>query len=333
MVISGCRRPSRRRLPPDAAHARGRGRDLPPRPGRDPGRDRGRPDHGLDPDLPRRGHRRGARRPASAMPVAISFTVETDGRLPTGRICGDAIELVDAATDGGAAYFMINCAHPDHFARRLADGAAWRERIRGHARQRLAQSHAELDDVATELDAGRPGRARSPVRRPRELLPPAHGPRRLLRHRRSPRPRDRPRLPRARLSALVGRDRCDHAWPTRGRSHPSHDRHRFVEAPERRRAGARSPGHPGARAAAVVDGLHDDPERAGADARRGRAGRRPLPARPSNPVGTILVRGPVRSLDARWRFPWPGSSRPAATTRCSSRVEARSARAARSSRW
>ena len=49
------------------------------------------------------------------LPVAISFTVETDGRLPTGDALGDAIAAVDAATGGYPAYYMINCAHPTHF--------------------------------------------------------------------------------------------------------------------------------------------------------------------------------------------------------------------------
>lgn len=49
------------------------------------------------------------------LPVVIAFTVETDGRLPTGSTLEEAISQVDAATDGYAAYFMINCAHPDHF--------------------------------------------------------------------------------------------------------------------------------------------------------------------------------------------------------------------------
>src|SRR3990170_4231305 len=56
----------------------------------------------------------------TGLPVAISFTVETDGRLPTGDRLADAIAEVDAATDGYAAYFMVNCAHPTHFAEVLA---------------------------------------------------------------------------------------------------------------------------------------------------------------------------------------------------------------------
>ena len=61
---------------------------------------------------------------AAAMPAAISFTLETDGRLPTGQSLQEAIEAVDAATDRAPAYYMINCAHPTHFGAALADGRA-----------------------------------------------------------------------------------------------------------------------------------------------------------------------------------------------------------------
>ena len=55
------------------------------------------------------------------LPAVVSFTVETDGRLPTGEPLRDAIRSVDDATAGGAAYFMVNCAHPDHFFGELTD--------------------------------------------------------------------------------------------------------------------------------------------------------------------------------------------------------------------
>ena len=55
----------------------------------------------------------------AGMPVVISFTVETDGTLPSGDQLGDAVTAVDAATDGYPAYYMINCAHPTHFAATL----------------------------------------------------------------------------------------------------------------------------------------------------------------------------------------------------------------------
>ncbi|MBL8884358.1 MAG: homocysteine S-methyltransferase family protein [Hyphomicrobium sp.] len=84
----------------------------------------------------------------------ISFTLETDGSLPSGQSLEDAIEETDAATGGGAAYYMINCAHPDHFGS-VFTGAAWEQRIRGVRANASRRSHAELNE-ATELDAGNP---------------------------------------------------------------------------------------------------------------------------------------------------------------------------------
>jgi S-methylmethionine-dependent homocysteine/selenocysteine methylase len=89
------------------------------------------------------------------MPVAISFTVETDGRLPNGQTLREGIEEVDAATGNAPAYYMINCAHPTHFAATLIPGAAWTSRIRGVRANASTKSHAELDQ-ATELDFGNP---------------------------------------------------------------------------------------------------------------------------------------------------------------------------------
>lgn len=90
----------------------------------------------------------------SGMPVVISFTVEIDGRLPTGQTLKCAIEEVDAATNSYAAYYMINCAHPDHF-RAILHGEAWMDRLKGIVANASRCSHAELDE-ATELDAGNP---------------------------------------------------------------------------------------------------------------------------------------------------------------------------------
>jgi S-methylmethionine-dependent homocysteine/selenocysteine methylase len=91
----------------------------------------------------------------AGLPVAISFTLETDGRLPNGQELGDAIEEVDEATDGAPAYYMINCAHPTHFDDVLATEAGWRDRIRGLRANASTMSHAELDG-AEELDDGDP---------------------------------------------------------------------------------------------------------------------------------------------------------------------------------
>ena len=91
----------------------------------------------------------------AGVPSVISFTVETDGRLPSGQPLREAIEQVDAETDAAPAYFMINCAHPTHFAAVLEDGGPWLERIGGLRANASAMSHAELDE-AEELDAGDP---------------------------------------------------------------------------------------------------------------------------------------------------------------------------------
>lgn len=92
---------------------------------------------------------------AAAIPSVISFTVETDGRLPSGQALGEAIEQVDGETGGGPAYYMLNCAHPTHFAEVLEPDARWAQRIRGLRANASTMSHAELDE-AEELDRGDP---------------------------------------------------------------------------------------------------------------------------------------------------------------------------------
>lgn len=87
------------------------------------------------------------------LPVSLSFTVETDGRLPSGESLGEAIERVDAAAPPD--YFAINCAHPAHFVDALDTSAPWVERIRCVRANASEKSHAELD-AATELDVGDP---------------------------------------------------------------------------------------------------------------------------------------------------------------------------------
>jgi S-methylmethionine-dependent homocysteine/selenocysteine methylase len=92
---------------------------------------------------------------AAEMPVVISFTVETDGKLPTGQSLKDAIQQVDAVTNNGPVYYMINCAHPSHFADVLVAGEPWLERIRGLRANASTKSHAELNESET-LDDGNP---------------------------------------------------------------------------------------------------------------------------------------------------------------------------------
>lgn len=89
------------------------------------------------------------------MPVCISFTVETDGCLPTGDTLQQAIETVDWETSGYPAYYMVNCAHPKHFEHVLDQKAKWAERIYAVRCNASKRSHAELDE-ATELDIGNP---------------------------------------------------------------------------------------------------------------------------------------------------------------------------------
>jgi len=92
---------------------------------------------------------------AAGMPVAISFTTETDGRLPSGEALDQAIARTEDATDGGPAYYMINCAHPTHLTGALERGGEWRERIRGLRANASRRSHAELDE-SSDLDPGNP---------------------------------------------------------------------------------------------------------------------------------------------------------------------------------
>jgi S-methylmethionine-dependent homocysteine/selenocysteine methylase len=107
---------------------------------------------------------------AAGLPIAVSFTVETDGRLPSGQSLRAAIEQVDAETDGSPLHYMINCAHPTHFAGALSDGGPWLERLGGLRANASARSHAELDE-ADEFDDGDPvdlGRRHAPLR---DVLP------------------------------------------------------------------------------------------------------------------------------------------------------------------
>jgi S-methylmethionine-dependent homocysteine/selenocysteine methylase len=92
---------------------------------------------------------------AAGMPVAIGITVETDGRLPSGQGLGEAIEEIDTATENFPAYYMINCAHPDHFTPTLDAGGSWVQKIKGLRANAARLSHAELDE-AEELADGNP---------------------------------------------------------------------------------------------------------------------------------------------------------------------------------
>ena len=120
------------------------------------------------------------------MPAAISFTVETNGRLVKGETLREAIETVDRETGGAAEYFLINCAHPTHFEDALEggrnlDGAyPWRQgqrldqeprrtrRIRNTRCRRSRRSRAALPEaqgrVSEDAHSRRLLRHRSPAR-------------------------------------------------------------------------------------------------------------------------------------------------------------------------
>jgi S-methylmethionine-dependent homocysteine/selenocysteine methylase len=107
---------------------------------------------------------------AAQLPCVISFTVETDGKLPSGQSLKHAIEQCDRETAGGPVYYMINCAHPTHFEAELKKGGAWRERLRGLAANSSKRSHAELDS-SPDLDIGNPVELGEDYRRLRSILP------------------------------------------------------------------------------------------------------------------------------------------------------------------
>lgn len=86
-------------------------------------------------------------------PVALSFTLETDGRLISGMSLAEAVQRTDDATDGAPVWYGINCAHPDHF-RHILTGD-WVARIGSLRANASRQSHAELDEAAV-LDDGNP---------------------------------------------------------------------------------------------------------------------------------------------------------------------------------
>ncbi|MCV3735655.1 homocysteine S-methyltransferase family protein (plasmid) [Rhizobium sp. TRM96647] len=91
----------------------------------------------------------------AAIPCVIAFTVETDGRIVTGRTLQEAIEAVDAATGSYPLFYMVNCAHPSHFEDALDHGSGWIRRVGGIRANASALSHQELDESET-LDAGDP---------------------------------------------------------------------------------------------------------------------------------------------------------------------------------
>ncbi|KAA5540945.1 homocysteine S-methyltransferase [Roseiconus nitratireducens] len=107
---------------------------------------------------------------ACDLPAVISFTVETDGRLPSGRRLPDAIDFVDQQAETAPAFYMINCAHPEHFVSTLRESGTWTDRLRGLRCNASTLSHAELDEMET-LDTGDPKSLGESHRQIMNLLP------------------------------------------------------------------------------------------------------------------------------------------------------------------
>ena len=107
---------------------------------------------------------------ATGVDVVISFTVETDGRLPDGTPLAEAVAHVDAETDAAPAYYMVNCAHPDHVRRAAEHAESGLGRVRGVRANASRMSHAELDEAA-ELDDGDPIELAGDLLALREVFP------------------------------------------------------------------------------------------------------------------------------------------------------------------
>ncbi len=107
---------------------------------------------------------------AHQIPSVISFTVETDGNLPTGQTLKEAIETVDTETDQAPLYYKINCAHPTHFEKVVSTGESWLQKIRSVRANASKCSHAELDE-ADELDEGNAKELGAQYRELRNKLP------------------------------------------------------------------------------------------------------------------------------------------------------------------
>ena len=85
--------------------------------------------------------------------VAVTFTIETDGRLPPGKRLGDAICEVEEATDGYPSNSLIYCAHPNHFAHVLRGNRT--QRVMG-LRANVSRMNPAEPDALDTLDDSNP---------------------------------------------------------------------------------------------------------------------------------------------------------------------------------
>ena len=95
----------------------------------------------------------------AGMPVAISFTVETDGKLPTGQTLQSAIEQVDDDTSGYPCLLHDQLRPSDPFRRRRRFGETVDEQDPRPARERIANEPRGTERVP-HARLGEPGRAR-----------------------------------------------------------------------------------------------------------------------------------------------------------------------------
>lgn len=105
-----------------------------------------------------------------SIPCAISFTVEADGLLADGTSLGEAISAVDDSTNAAPIYYLINCAHPAHFATAFEPDAAWTFRLRGLKANASSKTHDEIDG-SNVLDAGDPKDLAARYRDLRQAMP------------------------------------------------------------------------------------------------------------------------------------------------------------------
>lgn len=92
---------------------------------------------------------------AAGMDCMVSFTLDVDGRLPSGEELGEAIAKVGAGEGRAPVCYMVNCVHPRYIREVVerARGEAWVGRIGGVRANASAKSHAELA-ASDELDEG-----------------------------------------------------------------------------------------------------------------------------------------------------------------------------------
>ncbi len=76
------------------------------------------------------------------VPLALSFSLTSSSRLASGQTLAEAVQSVDAASDGYPAFYALNCSHPLEFEPALTPGA-WQDRLRC-----IRPNAARIDKIA-----------------------------------------------------------------------------------------------------------------------------------------------------------------------------------------